>query len=107
MPDRAYLDGPPSHLDEGYVDCYQADSDPAEAAAYLATSIDWWLCGPHDDGDGSQESILCDAVERAGRFIAAQPCTCDADDWCARCLAIGCGYGEHKTPACRGEVQGE
>lgn len=99
---RKYLDGPPAYLDPTYLECYRAEENPAEAATLLATAIDWWLCGPLDDGDGSQESILIGTVERAARFIAAQPCTCDTGDCdlCARCLAIGCDFFEHKTDTC-------
>lgn len=93
-----YLDGPhETHL-EIFRDCYKNDpsADAVEIAAELATPIDYWLCGDGDDGDESQEFILARAVERAARFIAAQPCTCDSDEVCGRCRAIGCSYGEHR-----------
>lgn len=97
-----YLAGPDERLREIYLDCYRNDPsiEATEAAADLAAVIDHWLCGDGDDGDEGQEYILCRAVERAARFIAEQPCACDVD-LCARCMAIGCGYGEHRTPACR------
>jgi hypothetical protein len=95
----AYLDGPHSSTIEIYTDGYRSDDDPAEAAGFIAGAIDHWLCGPYDDGDEGQEYILARAVERAARFIAEQPCTCGVD-LCDRCMALGCGYGEHKTEAC-------
>jgi hypothetical protein len=104
MADRAYLDGPDRYVDPSILESYQStDVDVPESAAMLATAIDWWLCGPLDDGDGSYESILCTAVERAARLIAALPCTCDIPngELCARCLAIGCDYSEHRTESCR------
>lgn len=102
-----YLDGPNGHHRyETYLDCYRGDPsiEAPEAAAELAAAIDYWLCGPADDGDEGQEYILTRTVERAARFIAAHPCLC-TEDLCDRCMAIGCGYGEHRTPACR-EVSG-
>jgi hypothetical protein len=96
-----YIDGPNESMVDIYRDGYRDDPsvEAADAAGLLAASIDHWLCGPYDDGDEGQEYILGRAVERAARFIAEQPCTCGVD-LCARCMAIGCGYGEHKTPAC-------
>lgn len=102
-----YLDGPVGdHRYQTYLDCYRSDPsiEATEAAAELASAIDYWLCGPGDDGDEGQEYILTRTVERAARFVAAQPCQC-AEDLCDRCRAIGCGYGEHRTASCR-EVSG-
>lgn len=97
---RTYLDGPASDHLAVFRHCYANDPaiDTVEAAAELATAIDYWLCGPSDDGDESQEFILARAVERAARFIAAQPCLCDMSDGdlCDRCRAVGCGFGEHR-----------
>lgn len=97
-----YLDGPNEHHHAIYLDCYRGDPsiEASEAAATLAAAIDHWLCGPYDDGDEGQEFLLTRAVGRAARFIAAQPCQC-TDDLCDRCLAIGCAYGQHRTPDCR------
>lgn len=98
-----YLDGPSgSHLYDTYLDGYRNDPsiEATEAAAELAAGIDYWLCGQADDGDESQEHVLVRAVERAARFIAAQPCGCTVD-LCERCQAIGCGYGDHRLPECR------
>ncbi len=99
---RNYLDGPHESTVGIYRDCYRNDPsiEATEAAALLAGAIDHWLCGNDDDGDEGQEWILGNAVERAGRFIAAQPCTC-TEDICDRCRAIGCSYGEHRTGTCR------
>jgi hypothetical protein len=105
-----YLDGPNgAHRYETYLDCYRNDPsiEATEAAATLASAIDYWFCGPNDDGDEGQEYILTRTVERAAVFIAGQPCTC-AEDLCERCMAIGCGYGEHRTPSClNGRPAGE
>lgn len=95
-----YLNGPTGdHHFQTYLDCYRNDPsiETTEAAAALAASIDYWLCGPWDDGDEDQETILAGAVERAARYIAAQPCTC-TEDLCPRCQAIGCDYTNHRTP---------
>jgi len=106
MPERTYLDGLDRSRVEVFRDCYANDPsfDAVEAAAELAAAIDYWLCGPFDDGDEGQEYILGRAVERAARFIASLPCTCDMPDGdlCQRCLCIGCGYGEHR-PGCGGD----
>lgn len=99
-----YLDGPdgadPRY--ETYLSCYRDDPSisATEAAATLAAAIDYWLCGPGDDGDEGQEYILTRTVKRAARFIADQPCRC-TEDLCDRCRAIGCDHGEHRTANCR------
>lgn len=100
-----YLNGPTSdHCYQAYLDSYRSDLsiEAPEAAAELAAAIDYWFCGPSDDGEESQEYILARTIERAARFIAAQPCLC-TEDVCDRCRAIGCDYGNHRTPACHGE----
>lgn len=101
--DDRYLAGPGPHLHEIYLDCYRNDPsiETTEAAASLASAIDHWLCGSNDDGDEGQEYILAGTVQRAALFIAGQPCQC-TEDVCDRCRAIGCGYGEHRLPTCRG-----
>ena len=105
-PANRYLAGPTEHTVDIYRDGYRTDPsiEADVAAALLAASIDHWLCGPFDDGDEGQEYILGRAVERAARFIAEQPCTCGVD-LCARCMSIGCGYGEHKTSTCSGGAE--
>lgn len=101
--DDRYLAGPDEHRHATYLDCYSNDPsiEVTEAAATLAAAIDHWLCGPYDDGDEGQEYLLSRAVGRAARFIADQPCRC-GEDLCDRCMAIGCGYGEHRMATCRG-----
>lgn len=104
-----YLDGPGSdHRYQIYLDCYRNDPsiEATEAAAELAAAIDYWFCGPSDDGEESQEYILTGTVERAARFVASQPCAC-TEDICDRCRAIGCDYGNHRTAACRVSVQSD
>lgn len=100
-----YLSGPNEHHYQTFLDCYQNDPsiEAAEAAAILASSVDHWLCGPYDDGDEGQEYLLARAVERAAVFIVGQPCQC-VEELCLRCMAIGCGFGEHRTESCRAEV---
>ena len=78
---------------EIYRDCYRADDpESAEAAAYLAATIDQAL-NPRD-GDEAQESLLAQAVWAAVAYIEAQPCECDPidpyeDGPCDRCHALG------------------
>lgn len=105
QPKRTYLDGPDTTVDPDILEDYRRD-DTNEIATLLATSIQHWLCGPYDDRDQGYESILTDAVERAARYIATQPCQClEPDDHqgllCSRCMAIGCSYGEHRTTTCQ------
>lgn len=59
-----------------------------ERLVMLASVIDWAF-HPGDD-DIAAEAILTEAVLRAARYIAAQPCTCKDDyDACDRCRALG------------------
>lgn len=97
MTDRpGYLDGPHASLFADMESCYKYDDSEAilMTAANLATVIDYWLCGPDDDGDESQDWFLMRAVERAGRYIYSQPCTC-TEDICDRCRAIGSEGNAH------------
>lgn len=101
-----YVDGPTPATRAVFLDCYGNDPsvNVVEAAAGLAAAIDHWLCGPRDDGDEGQESILESAVARVALFVESLPCGCDhldpADDLCGRCLALGCDHGQHKTAGC-------
>jgi hypothetical protein len=69
------------------------DPDDARAYRFLADKVIEWFNPP--DGDEAEESLLADAVMRAGKFIEAQPCTCEEGaaeflvDPCARCAALG------------------
>lgn len=77
------------------IDITAEHIDPDDAKAYrlLADKVIEWFNPP--GGEESEESILMDAVLRAGKFIEAQPCTCDPDEAaiygeaCPRCAALG------------------
>jgi hypothetical protein len=76
-----------------YRDCYPADDpESAEAAAYLAATIDQAFNPP--DGDESQEWLLARAVWGAVAYIQAQSCGCNPQDPyedgpCDRCYVLG------------------
>ncbi len=65
------------------------------AFRYLADKVIEWFNPP--DGDESEEWICAEAVMAAGKYIEAQPCTCEDGagypdylvDPCARCQVLG------------------
>lgn len=71
------------------------DPDDAKAYRFLADKVIEWFNPP--DGEEAEESILADAVMAAGKFIEAQPCTCEDGaatfdvDPCERCQVLGRG----------------
>lgn len=69
--------------------------DPDDARDYrvLADQVIKWFNPPDDDV--AEIAIHLDAIMRAGKFIEAQPCTCEDGaaeylvDPCPRCQALG------------------